>query len=63
MGLGACGRGAEVIISEGVLAIEMDAVAEDLALSLHAHPTMSESVGEAAEIFVGTPTHILPKKK
>lgn len=38
------------------------AVAEDLAMSLHSHPTLSETIGEAAEIFLGSPTHILPGK-
>lgn len=62
LGMGICGRGAEGLIAEGVLAIEMGAVAEDLAMSLHSHPTLSETIGEAAEIFLGSPTHILPGK-
>lgn len=61
LGVGVCGRGAEGLISEGVLAIEMGALAEDLALSIHPHPTLSETEGEAAEIFLGMATHILPK--
>jgi dihydrolipoamide dehydrogenase len=40
----------------------MGALAEDLALSLHPHPTLSETQGEAAELFLGSPTHILPRK-
>jgi dihydrolipoamide dehydrogenase len=47
------------LISEGVLAIEMGALAEDMALSIHPHPTLSETEGEAAEIFLGSATHIL----
>ncbi|WP_419176629.1 dihydrolipoyl dehydrogenase [Desulfosediminicola sp.] len=63
LGVGITGRDTEGLISEGVLAIEMGALAEDLALSLHPHPTLSETEGEAAEIFQGSPTHMLPKKR
>jgi dihydrolipoamide dehydrogenase len=62
LGIGVVGRNAEGLIAEGVLAIEMGALAEDMALSLHPHPTLSETEAEAAEIFIGSPTHILPKK-
>jgi dihydrolipoamide dehydrogenase len=62
VGVGISGQGAEGLISEAVLAIEMGAVAEDLALTLHPHPTLSETLGEAAEIFLGSPTHLLGKK-
>ena len=62
VGVGICGRGAEGLIAEGVLAIEMGAMAEDVALSMHAHPTLSETEGETAEIFLGAATHVLPKK-
>lgn len=62
LGVGITGRGAEGLIGEAALAIEMGALAEDLALTLHPHPTLSETEGEAAEIFVGSPTHMLPKK-
>jgi len=62
IGVGITGRGAEGLIAEGVLAIEMGALAEDVALSMHAHPTLSETEGEAAEIFLGAATHILPRK-
>ncbi len=62
LGLGVVGRNAEGLIAEGVLAIEMGALAEDMALSLHPHPTLSETEGEAAELFLGSPTHILPHK-
>lgn len=63
LGLGITGRNTEGMISEGVLAIEMGALAEDMALSIHPHPTLSETVAEAADIFLGGATHILPKKK
>jgi len=62
IGVGITGRGAEDLVAEGVLAIEMGALAEDVALSMHAHPTLSETEGETAEIFLGAATHILPKK-
>ncbi|MGA6926460.1 MAG: dihydrolipoyl dehydrogenase [Desulfosarcina sp.] len=62
IGIGITGRGAEALIAEGVLAIEMGALADDVALSMHAHPTLSETEGETAEIFLGAATHILPKK-
>jgi len=63
LGLGIVGRNAGEMIAEGVLAIEMGALAEDLALSMHPHPTLSEAEGEAAEAFLGSSTHILPLKQ
>jgi dihydrolipoamide dehydrogenase len=63
IGVGITGRDTEGLISEGVLAIEMGALAEDMALSIHPHPTLSETEGEAAEIFLGSATHILPKSR
>jgi dihydrolipoamide dehydrogenase len=62
LGVGICGRDTEGLISEGVLAIEMGALAEDMALSIHPHPTLSETEGEAAELYLGSATHILSKK-
>jgi len=63
LGLGIVGREAGEMISEGVLAIEMGALAEDIGMSIHPHPTLSESEEEAAEAFLGSSTHILPQKK
>ena len=63
LGVGITGRNTEGLISEGVLAIEMGALAEDIGLSVHPHPTLSETVGEAAEMFVGSVTHHLAKKR
>lgn len=57
MGVGICGPHAGEMIAEGVLAIEMAAVAEDLAATIHTHPTLSETVMEAAEAFLGQATH------
>jgi dihydrolipoamide dehydrogenase len=59
LGVGITGRDAEGLISEGVLAIEMGALIEDVALSIHPHPTLSETEGEAAELFLGSATHII----
>ncbi len=64
LGAGLVGRDTEALIAEAVLAIEMGAQAEDMALSIHPHPTLSETEAEAAELYTGTATHILaPQKK
>jgi dihydrolipoamide dehydrogenase len=63
LGYGIVGREAGEMISEGVLAIEMGALAEDVAQTIHPHPTLSETQGEVAELFLGSATHLLPKKK
>jgi len=62
LGVGICGRNTEGMISEAVLAIEMGAVAQDLGLTIHPHPTLSEMMMETAELFTGTVTHVLPEK-
>jgi dihydrolipoamide dehydrogenase len=52
------------LISEVALAIEMGAEAADIALTIHPHPTLSESVGMAAEVYEGTITDLyIPKRK
>lgn len=56
LGVGIVGRGAEDLIAEAALAVEMGAVAQDLALTIHPHPTLSETVAEAAEAFLGLST-------
>lgn len=58
LGMGVVGPQAESLVAEGVLAIEMGAVARDLALTIHPHPTLSETVQEAAERAVDGATHI-----
>jgi dihydrolipoamide dehydrogenase len=63
LGVGIVGRDAGEMIAEGVLAVEMGALAQDLALTIHPHPTLSESEEEAAEAFLGAATHILPQKE
>ena len=63
LGVGIVGAGCGELIAEGVLAIEMGAVAGDLALTIHPHPTLSETVMESAEVFFGTSTHVYRPKK
>jgi dihydrolipoamide dehydrogenase len=63
LGVGIVGVGAGELIAEGVVAIEMGATARDLALCVHPHPTLSETVMEAAEVFFGQATHTLSKKR
>jgi dihydrolipoamide dehydrogenase len=57
LGVGICGPGAGELIAEGVLAIEMAALVEDLSMTIHPHPTLSETVMEAADLFFGQSTH------
>ena len=64
LGVGITGPGAGEMIAEGTLAIEMGATVADLALTIHAHPTLSETVMETAEMFHGMCTHMFkPKRK
>ncbi|GIW80192.1 MAG: dihydrolipoyl dehydrogenase [Gemmatales bacterium] len=63
LGAGIVGSGAGELISEAVLAIEMGATARDLAMIIHPHPTLSETIGEAAETFFGTATHLMRTRK
>lgn len=64
LGAGIAGSGAGELIAELVLAVEMAAVASDIKLSIHPHPTLSETVMEAAEVFFGQSTHLYrPAKK
>ncbi len=61
LGVGVVGEHAGDLIAEAVLAIEMGAAAEDLALTIHPHPSTSETVMEAAESVLGTAIHMLRK--
>ena len=63
LGIGICGPGAGELIAEGVLAIEMVANLTDLKLTIHPHPTLSETLMEAAEVFFGQSTHIYRPKR
>ena len=58
LGVGITGSGAGELIAEGVLAVEMAALASDLAFSIHPHPTLSETLMEAAEVVFGQSTHV-----
>src|SRR5207245_1868984 len=59
LGVGIVGAGAGELIAEGVLAVEMAASARDLALTIHPHPTLSETVGEAAESLYAPTTQVV----
>jgi dihydrolipoamide dehydrogenase len=63
LGVGICGAGAGELIAEAVLAIEMGATAEDIAWSVHPHPTLSETLMECAEAFYGHATHTVSRKR
>lgn len=63
LGVGITGVGAGELIAEGVLAVEMSALAADVALTIHPHPTLSETVMGAAEVFYGTATDVYRPKK
>jgi dihydrolipoamide dehydrogenase len=63
LGVGIVGDGAGELIAEGVLAVEMAASARDLALTIHPHPTLSETVGEAAESLYGPTTHLFRTRR
>ena len=57
LGVGICGVDAGELIGEGVLAVEMAATARDLALTMHPHPTLTETIMEDAELLHGNATH------
>jgi len=63
LGVGIVGVGAGELIAEGVLAIEMGALAKDIALTIHPHPTLSETLMNSAEVFYGTSTDIYRPKR
>lgn len=63
LGVGIVGVGAGELIAEGVLAVEMGATARDLALTVHPHPTLSETISEAGESIHGNTTHLYRPKR
>ena len=63
LGVGLVGPNAGELIAEGVLAIEMGANATDLKLSIHPHPTLTETLMESAEVFFGQSTHVYKPKR
>ena len=63
IGMGIVGSGAGELIAEGVLAIEMGANVTDVGLTIHPHPTLTETIMEAADLFHGTATHFYQSKR
>ena len=63
LGVGIVGAGAGELIAEGVVAIEMGATVEDLRACIHPHPTLSETLLESAESFLGLSTHVYKPKR
>jgi dihydrolipoamide dehydrogenase len=63
LGVGIVGAGAGELIAEGTLAIEMAALAKDIALTIHPHPTLSETIMQSAEVFFGTSTDLYRPKR
>jgi len=63
LGVGVAGPGAGELIAEATLAVEMGARADDLRLTIHAHPTLSETVMEAAELFFNTSPHYIGRRR
>jgi dihydrolipoamide dehydrogenase len=63
LGVGIAGPGAGELIAEGVLAIEMGATVTDLKMTIHPHPTLSETIMESAEVFFGQSTHVYKPRK
>ena len=63
LGVGIVGVGAGELIAEGVVAVEMGMTVSDMRMSIHPHPTVSETFGEAAELFLGECTHVYKPKK
>ncbi len=63
LGVGMVGPHVSELIAEGTLALEMGATLEDLMVTIHPHPTLSEAIMEAAEVAAGSPVHINPPRK
>jgi dihydrolipoyl dehydrogenase len=63
LGVGMVGQHVSELIAEGTLAVQLDATVEDIMVTIHPHPTMSEAIMEAAEVAAGMPVHIHPPKK
>jgi dihydrolipoamide dehydrogenase len=63
LGVGIVGKGAGELIAEATLAVEMAALVTDVKLTIHAHPTLSETFMEAAEMYFGQSTHVFKPKR
>ncbi len=61
LGVGMAGHNAGELLAEGVLAMELGAGADDVALTIHTHPTLSETLMEAAQAYSGTSAHFMGK--
>ncbi|MDP2328067.1 MAG: dihydrolipoyl dehydrogenase [Dehalococcoidia bacterium] len=63
LGVGIVGPGAGELIAEGVLAVEMGARLDDLRMSIHPHPSLTETIMEAAEVFFNTSPHYIARRR
>jgi len=63
LGVGVVGPHAGELIAEGTLAVEMGALAADIAGTIHTHPTLAETFAEAALLFLGRPIHLPPPRR
>ena len=63
LGVGIVGVGAGELIAEGVAAVEMGMTVSDLSSAIHPHPTLSETLGEAADVFLGQSAHVYRPRK
>jgi len=63
LGVGIAGSGAGELIGEATLAVEMGATADDVRLTIHAHPTLSETLMESADVFFGQSAHVYKPKR
>jgi dihydrolipoamide dehydrogenase len=63
LGMGMVGPHVSELIAEGTLAVQLGATVEDVMVTIHPHPTVSEAIMEAAEVAAGMPVHINPLKK
>ena len=59
--MGIVGSGAGELIAEGLLAVELGASAKDLSMAIHPHPTLSETIMEAADVFFGSSAHVIKR--
>jgi dihydrolipoamide dehydrogenase len=63
LGVGMVGPHVSELIAEGTLAVQLGATVEDLMVTIHPHPTVSEAIMEAAEVAAGMPIHINPPRR
>jgi dihydrolipoamide dehydrogenase len=63
LGVGMVGPHVSELIAEGTLAVQLGATVEDIMVTIHPHPTVSEAIMEAAEVAAGLPIHINPPRR